>query len=399
MISSCQKRKFMQRSRIIISCIFSFFLLTSFCIKEKSPVDPNNQLTYKIPEQTNDGWQTASVKDVGLNGSIIENLIKELHKGTYENLHSLLIIKDNKIVFEEYFKGYKWNYDPANQYRGELHEYDKNTIHNLASITKSFTSSLVGIAIEQNYIQSINDKLFSYFTQYSSLKNSQKDKITLQHLLTMTSGMQWNESDFSTIENDIVQLFYVADPIRYILEKPIIHEPGTHFFYNGGNTNLLGEIIKITTEDLVDFADKNLFQLLGIINYEWDYLNPQVIHASGNLKLRPRDMAKFGQLFLNEGLWNGTRIISKEWVEESTQKHISFSNSSWSDGYGYQWWMKTYLVKSKSFDSYFAAGWGGQKINIFPEQQMVVVFTGGNYVGPEPSDEIITNYILAAIEK
>ena len=121
--------------------MFSFFLLTSFCIREKSPVDPNSQLIYKIPEQTNDGWQTASVKDVGLNGSTIENLIKELHKGTYENLHSLLIVKNNKIVFEGYFKGYTWNYDPNNQYRGELTEFDRNTIHNLASVTKRHLST------------------------------------------------------------------------------------------------------------------------------------------------------------------------------------------------------------------------------------------------------------------
>ena len=389
----------MQKSKTIIPYLFPFFLLTSFCIKENISVSPTTQNSYKIPERTNDGWQTASIEDVGLNRTIITNLFKELQKGTFENLHSLVIIKDGKLIFEEYISGYTWNYDPNNQYRGELVEFDRNTIHNLASVTKSFTSSLVGIAIEQNYIQSVNDKLFAYFTQYSSLKNSQKDKITLKHLLTMTSGMKWNEDDYSTMDNDLIQLFYVADPIKYILEKPIIHEPGTHFYYNGGNTNLLGEIIKTTTESLVDFADKNLFQPLGITNYEWDYINPEVIHASGNLKLRPRDMAKFGQLFLNEGTWKGQRIISKEWVEESIRRHTTFSNSSWSDGYGYQWWMLTYSVNNKSYPSYFAAGWGGQRISIFPEQQIVVVFTGGNYVGQEPTDEILNNFILPAVEK
>jgi len=253
------------------------------------------------------------------------------------------------------------------------------------------------VAIDQNYIQGVENKLFSFFPKYSNLNNSQKEKITLHHLLSMTSGLQWNKNDYSSRENDLIQLFYVADPIKYILEKSVKYEPGTQFYYNGGNTNLLGEIIKIKTGSLVDFADKNLFQPLGITEYEWDYINPQIIHASGNLKLRPRDMAKFGYLYINEGIWNEKRILSKNWIFESTKEHISFFSSSWSDGYGYQLWLKTYSINSTLFKSYFAAGWGGQKIIVFPEKQLVVVFTGGNYVGQEPSDEILTRFILPAI--
>jgi CubicO group peptidase (beta-lactamase class C family) len=143
-----------------------------------------------------------------------------------------------------------------------------------------------------------------------------------------------------------------------------------------------------------DFAREVLFAPLGITNYEWDHINPDMIHASGNLKLRPRDMAKFGVLFLNGGVWDGERIVSQEWVEESTREHAS---TPWADGYGYQWWRQTYRVDSTSVDSFYAAGWGGQRIAVFPSLDMVVVFTGGNYVEENPVDEIITRCILPAV--
>jgi CubicO group peptidase (beta-lactamase class C family) len=142
-----------------------------------------------------------------------------------------------------------------------------------------------------------------------------------------------------------------------------------------------------------DFAAQHLFPPLGITNYQWDYINPDMVHASGNLKLRPRDMAKFGALYLNGGVWNDERIVSEAWVEVSTAKHVS---PSWGGGYGYQWWQQTYQVGSTSVDSFYAAGWGGQRITVFPSLDMVVVFTGGNYVQEEPVDEIIARYILPA---
>ena len=142
------------------------------------------------------------------------------------------------------------------------------------------------------------------------------------------------------------------------------------------------------------FADEYLFEPLGITDYKWDYLNSEIIHASGNLELRPRDMAKLGYLFLKGGTWKGERIVSEEWIEESTKSHIL---PSWTDGYGYQWWIETYNSNSTPTDSFFAAGWGGQRITVFPSLDMVVVFTGGNYVGEDPVDDIITHYILSAV--
>ena len=352
--------------------------------------------TSPVPEQTNDGWPTASLAEVGIDEMKIGEAIERIHDDTYQNIHSVLIVKDGKLVFEEYFSGYTWDYN-GDQFRGELTDYGADTIHNLASVTKSFTSALVGIAIDHGFIQGVDEKVFAFFPEYASLNDESKDGITLYHLLTMTSGLEWNgmEVPLSDTNNDLVQLFIVSDPEEYILAKPVVDEPGTKWYYNGGGTNLLGEVIREATGlRMDDFAEKYLFAPLGITDYEWDHINPDMIHASGNLELRPRDMAKLGYLFLNGGVWKGELIVSEKWVTESTQKHAS---PSWADGYGYQWWLKTFHAGSTSVDSFYAAGWGGQRIMVFPSLDMVVVFTGGNYVEDEPVDEIITRYILPAV--
>ncbi len=178
---------------------------------------------YLIPEKKNDGWQTAGLDDVGINEKKLRKLIKLIHREKYQNIHSILIVKDGRLVFEEYFGGYKFDYNNS-QFRGEYIEYGIDTIHNLASVTKAFTSVLVGIAIDHNFIQDVDEKVFTFFPEYTYLNNEKKDKITLEHLLTMTSGLEWNEMDlpYSDVENDIRQLFIVSDPIEYILERPIV---------------------------------------------------------------------------------------------------------------------------------------------------------------------------------
>ena len=349
-----------------------------------------------VPKQTGDGWQTASPDEVGVSKEKIDQAVALINDGTYQNVHSILIVKDGKLVFEEYFDGYVFDYN-GDEYRGEFTEFGIDTTHNLASVTKSVTSALVGIAIDQGLIEGVDERMFAFFPEYASLNDEEKDAITLYHLLTMTSGLEWNEADLSygNTRNDLIQLFIVSDPKEYILAKPVVSEPGTEWYYNGGGTNLLGEVIREASGlRMDDFAEENLFAPLDITNYEWDYINSDTVHASGNLRLRPRDMAKFGYLFLNGGVWNGEQVISEEWVEESTKDHAS---PSWADGYGYQWWLETYRSGATSIDSFYAAGWGGQRITVFPSLDMVVVFTGGNYVEGEPVDEIISRHILPAV--
>lgn len=361
--------------------------------------------TYQIPEQREDGWQTASLDDVGLNGKKLGELVRSIYRNKYENIHGILIVKDGKLVFEEYFSGYTFDYS-GDQFWGEFTEYDIDTMHNLASVTKAFTSALIGIAIDNGFIEDEAEKVFAFFPEYSYLNDEGKDRITLEHLLTMTSGLEWNEIDVSLTTrdttNDLIQLFFVPDPIEYILAKPVVAEAGTRWYYSGGDVNILGEVIKRATGLRADdFAEKYLFTPLGISEYEWGYINPDIVYTSGDLKLRPRDMAKFGYLYLNDGVWNGERVISKEWIEDSTREHAAIPYASWvrdhGDRYGYQWFLKTYYADSRSYDSFLRDGWGGQRITVFSELDMVVVLTGGNYATHAPINEIVTNHILPAV--
>lgn len=349
-------------------------------------------------EQSNHEWPTAKPHEVGLNPELLAQVVEYIHNGTLENIHGILIIKDGKLVFEEYFPGYRWDFN-GELFQGEWIDFKSNSLHNLASVTKSFTSALVGIAIDQGYISGVDEKVFNFFPEYAHLFDTQKAAITIEDLLTMTSGLEWNGMEVSVStrdpRNDLIQLFLVEDPVEYILAKPMVSEPGKSWYYSGGGTNLLGVIIHRATGMRMDhFAERYLFTPLGIEQYEWDFINPGIVHASGNLALSPRDMAKLGYLYLNDGLWNDEQIVSKEWVNQSTMDWVS---STWGEGYGYQWWLRTYHVDKRDFDSYYAAGWGGQRITVFPSLQMVVVLTGGNYLDEEPVDGIIEDFILPAI--
>ena len=372
---------------------------------------PKFEYSYQIPVQNNDGWLTASLEDVGMHPEPLTELMKQIHTKAYKNVHGILIVKDSKLVFEEYFEGYTFSYtgpwSSIFKFRGDRIDFGINTPHNLASVTKSITSALVGIAIDQGYINNVDEQVFSYFPGYSHLNNKQKDKITLENLLTMTSGLKWNELELwlGDMNHDLIQLFLAPDPIEYILTKPVVAEPGTSWYYNGGGVNLLGEVIRAATGMRMDeFAEKHLLAPLGISQYQWDHLKPDVIHASGNMKLRPRDMAKFGFLYLNGGVWDNRQIISHEWVEASTKvsvaipweslapilgKEYTYLPETHGDRYGYLWWLKTYHTDTKTVEAYLASGWGGQKIVVFPSLDMVVILTGGNYATHEPDLEII----------
>lgn len=343
-----------------------------------------------------DEWRTTALAHSDIDSSKLAVLMKKILRNEYQNIHSLLIVQDGRLVFEHYFPGYAFKYDAEN-FRGPYIQHTRDTMHNLASVTKSITSILVGIAIDQGLINGTEDRLFSFFPQYASLNDTLKNQITLWHLLTMTSGFEWNEQSvfYGQVENDIIQLFLVPDPVKYILSKPIIHPPGTAYYYNGGNTNLLGEVIKKSSGlDLDAFAKQYLFDPLGIDHCQWVHINKDVVYASGDLQLRPRDMAQIGCLMLNNGVRHSQEIVTRHWVEESTKPIVHFNAR---EGYGYQWWIKEFKCGKSSIPSFSALGWGGQSILVLPSLDAVVVVTGGNYAEKSPYDEIIYRYILPAL--
>jgi len=385
------------KSLLISGLIITNFIIFSGCNKQNN-TKPESHIYDQIPDQIGDGFQTAHISTVGLDESLIALMLNDISDSVYQNIHSILIVKDDKLVFEEYFEGEKFE---VGKYTGE-YGYTIEDKHNQCSATKSFVSALVGIAIDKGFISDEHAKVFSFFPEYSDLlvNDPEKNNLTLKHLLIMSSGLDWDDESTSYYDpqNDMYQLFISSDPIRYILSKDLHFTPGTRFEYQNCNTNVLGEIIhKASNLRFDEFAETYLFGALGTTEYEWQMIKNNVVFVSGELKLRPRDMAKFGYLFLKNGIWNGKNIISGDWIEESTEERFAFYNNRWEDGYGYQWWLKTFVVNNHQIESFFAQGWGGQIIFVFPEFDMVVVFTGGNYYEQSPIEEILNNYILRSV--
>ncbi|MGB5288158.1 MAG: serine hydrolase [Ignavibacteriaceae bacterium] len=383
---------------LLLLLLLSYFFTS--CKEDSSTNPAGNDYNYTIPEETGDGWETASLSSVGMNIPGMINLVERIKNNSYTEVHSIVIIKDDKLVFEEYFQGHDFFYSGQN-FHGDYINFDRDTRHNTHSATKSFTSALAGIAIDKGFIQSVDDKIFDYFPDYSNLLDQQKEKITVEHLLTMSSGFEWNEWDVSVSQSDhdIVRMNSSSDPVYYVLNKPVVSEPGTEYYYNGGTVDLLGQLVRRASNmNVKSFSRTYLFGPLGITNYNWQTLYPSGITCChGDVYITPRDMAKVGYLYLKKGVWKGTRIISEEWVNVSVQNHI-IPPVNWAYGYGYLWWLKRYYTGSRYCYSFNAEGWGGQQIIVIPSENMVVVFTGANYVSNPPNDELMSNYILPALE-
>ncbi|MEJ2617116.1 MAG: serine hydrolase [Ignavibacteriaceae bacterium] len=374
---------------IFIYLMIPFFLMD--CSNDNPPTAPNDisdGYTYKVPEQTDDGWETASLSDVGVDPTIITNLMNDLNNRDHY-IHSIVIVKNGKLVLEEYFSGRDVELDEQIAGSGELKYTNKNfncnTLHFLGSANKCIWSALIGIGIDKGFINGTDEKMFSYFPDYEDLNDSEKNKITIAHMLTMTSGLPWDDGSYPIYDprNDEYQMLFNKDPIRFVLEKPIVNSPGTNFHYNSGTTFLLSEIIKRSTgKSWEEFAEQYLFNPLGITSYRWSSSrNMRNTFYAAGLYLTPRDMAKFGQVFLDKGLWNANLIVSERWTLESSSESIHFPTvhlpmPKFITGYGYQWWVGNF---NNVTDIYCAAGWGGQFIMVLPDVNMTIVFTSGDY--------------------
>jgi CubicO group peptidase (beta-lactamase class C family) len=390
-----------------------FLLLTLLISMSCKQGDDNNKsdnrivYTYQVPVQENDGWVTTSLSAVGIDTATITNLMNFLLNRERHYIHSILIVKDGNLVFEEYFSG-EDAVITAEALNFVYRDFDRNTLHFQASVSKSITSILFGIAIDKGFIRGIDGKMFSYFPGYADLNDAEKDKITVAHMLNMTTGLPWDDSTYPHDDprSDEYKVLMGEDPVGFVLGLPVVEPPGTNFEYNSGTTVFLGEIVRKTSGLLLpDFAQQYLFTPLGIFSFSWIncFNSDGVCFASGGLYLRSRDMAKIGQLFLNEGMWNGTSIVSAEWVRDSTRASIVPPGGSSPlheivTGYGHQWWMVTFSGSNMS--GYMAAGWGGQYIIVFPDLEMVVIFTQGDF-GFDEVDvfySIFYDYIIPAVQ-
>jgi CubicO group peptidase (beta-lactamase class C family) len=351
---------------------------------------------YTVPENTNDGWETASLNSVNLDTNLIKELFERIGSNSYENIHGVLLVKNGKLIVEEYF--------PGQDSKGQYQTFKRDTLHEMQSATKSMNSILIGIAIDQHLIRNVDEKISTFFPEYSDIfTNKEKDAICLKDLLSMTAGLSWDEWTYPYTDphNDATVMASRADYFRYVLERPIATTPGTKFVYNSGISLMLGEIIYKASGSRADkFAERYLFSPLGITNYFWGKAPNGVVNTLGGLALRPRDMAKIGYLFLNGGRWQGKQIVSEKWVKESTKQQIGANQlPAWflADGYGYQWWLGSFHVCGQTVESYSARGRGGQFIIVFPTLQLVAVFTGwnDNELLRQPLD-MLQRYLLPA---
>ena len=349
--------------------------------------------TYQIPQDRDDGWHCADVTVYGIEKSHLIELINEIREGKYADIHSFLIIKDNMLVVEEYFAENGTRHSPF------ITDLFSNKVHHLASTTKCVTSTLMGIAIDKGFIKNVEEPIINYLSEYSSLFTEEKKRIRISHMLTMTPGFEWNQFGVSDDRNDGMQMWRTDDVIGYVLRKPLEAEPGTKFNYTNGVPTVTGAIIKNASGMEVGmFAEKYLFRPLGIYEYLWTCYPDGSIETDGGLALRPRDLAKIGQLYLDKGVWKSERIISEQWVIESTKERLRFGKDDrW--GYGYHWMQAESRIGARILHSYFIPGDGNQILAVFPEFRMVVVFTAGNY-GRDPKSTyyaLFEEFILPAV--
>ncbi len=380
--------------------------------------EPRYADTYRQPEEVDDGFVVGTLAEVGLDVAPLGKVVDDIQDGEYGEIHSMLIYKGGKLVFEEYFAGHDYDWAGPN-FHGDWVNWDLSRRHNIHSVGKSITSACIGIAIDQGFITSVDDSMFDYLPDHQHLNTAGKDQITLEHLLSMSSGLQWDEwdSSYGNETNDVIALWVSCeDPIECILEKPLVNEPGTTFTYSGGNMIVLGDIIKNAAGmDIEAFSWEYLFEPLGIETPPWHWIGDSgVIYAGGDQRLTPREMLKFGVTYLEGGAWGEQQIVPEGWVAKSAAPFSGPGNTWWNHflrpippddgswgprGYSYSWWTHEFSHVGEKFPAYWAGGWGGQAIKILPEHNTVVVFTGANYNMLDSTVKILKDFVIPAFQK
>ena len=305
------------------------------------------------------GWRTATPESQGVDSALLAEAIETARQRGL-NIHSFLLVRNGVLVAEAYF-----------------YPYDGRTPHDIASVTKPITTTLIGLAIAQGKIESVNQPMLSLFAgRKVANTDERKQRVQLKHLLTMSSGLACKAQ---AGEPTLWEMLSAADNTQFMLDLPMVAEPGGNYVYCSGGMHLLSAALKQRTGMNAEaFARKHLFAPLGITNLIWPRDAQNVSHGFGNLHLLPRDMAKLGQLFLDGGKWQGRQLVPAAWVKEATRSHIKTGGAGSSD-YGYGWRVPT----NGGLAAFEAGGRGGQQISVLPAKTAVVVFNGGGFSSSE----------------
>ncbi|UCH04006.1 MAG: serine hydrolase [Candidatus Thorarchaeota archaeon] len=324
-------------------------------------------------------WVQLPPHYVGMNENRLNSMFASIAVQSY-SIDSVLIVHNGYLVVEEYL-------NPA---------YNETTWHEIYSCTKSVISALVGVAIEEGRIAGVEEKVLSFFPNMTIANpDPRKDNITIEHLLTMTSGLEWHEFDVSygSPSNDFNLMSNSADWVQYVLDRPMDQDPGEVWNYNSGTTHLLSAILQNATgtspEEYFEFISTRLGEPIGAGDIDWETDPQGVLFGGSGIKAYPRDLAKFGFLYLNNGSWDGEQVIPDSWVNASSTGHVSTGSGA---QYGYQWWVYPEI------GMYTALGYGGQHIMVVPEHDLVVVFTASIQDSSWPFPGLVADYIIPAVE-
>ena len=329
-----------------------------------------------------DGWKTGSADSAGLDPARLAALTQSVRSGPDSGVHAILIERGGRLVYEEYFTA------PDQRWGRSLGRVTMNaaTIHDLRSVTKSVVSALVGIAVGEGASKSLDQPVVEWFPEYPELNTAERRRMTLAHVLAMTSGLEWNEEiPYTDPRNDEIRMTDHAQPLRFALAPRFLYPPGEEWNYNGGLTHVMAAVLeRATRQSIEDYSRARLFAPLGIDTVEWVGDLAGMPAAASGLRLRPRDLAKFGSLFLHGGRWNGTQVIPARWVESSTRRHFKFRERTGADstgqfGYGHFWWYNCYPTPMGLVEARTAIGNGQQRIFVLPGLDMVVTVMSGRY--------------------
>lgn len=352
----------------------------------------DDSVAVDIPERDywpTETWRTSSPEEQGVDGDKLQEMIEYIKENKIA-IKSVIVVRHGYIILEEDIRGFR-------------------SFDNTKSVTKSITSALIGIAIEQGYIEGVDQTVISLFPDREIANlDARKQAMTVEDLLTMRSGLEWPPSGPCWWLDGEICSYYTDqlmleddDSVQFALDQPMAEEPGKTFNYIAGAPHLLSAMISETTGlSVLDFANENLFAPIGIKVATWPADGEGINLGYGDILMDPRDMARFGYLYLNEGQWDGKQIVSAEWVRASQRPITPANNRGIQPMYGYLWWVNPDL------GFYNAAGAEGQYIIVIPELDMVVVFTSnievkqfgqGKWWEGTP-EELFRVYILPAVK-
>lgn len=372
-------------SALVLACVLIFVPFGSAW-----PFDITDSTT------ATDGWLDSAAFSAGFDLAKLDILIQDIEKGKFPNTHALLIEHQGTLVFERYFKG---NDERWGEPIGER-IMDANSLHDVRSISKSVTALLLGIALADDAESAVTRPMYDFLPAVSPLPD--RRAITLHHMLTMTTGLEWNEMHvpYTDSLNDELRLYKAEDPAAYVMNRPVENKPGTQWYYSGGTTQVLATVItELTGMRLDDFARQKLFEPLGITRFEWlgpEGWTPDNPAAMSGLRLTARDLAKIGSLMLHGGRWQGRQVVPEAWIRLSSTRHVPVIGE-WSDdgvwGYGYQWWVGDLPGYSRMIAG---VGNGNQRLFILPEEGLVITILAGEYNRFEGHSNRLFNRVLSS---